>query len=338
MEKWKLTAYVPILLLFAFILATCGGNGGGGDGEGGDSPATISPSVTSTSPADGTTGVATDNDITAQFDEPMDASTITTATFIVQAGSSNLTGTVTYDSGTRAATFASSKKMALVTKYTVTITTGVKDIAGNAMVANFVWSFTTRDRIWGMAKVIGETGYDAESPQIAMDSSGNAIAVWSEASGNGIWANRYVVGSGWGTAEIIGTASYTGQPQIAIDSAGNAIAVWVQTDCLCAKQYVVGSGWETAKHIDTDGTGSAGSPQIAMDPAGNAIAMRDKYDGSRSGIWANRFVAGSGWGTAKPIDTDEAGNAYRPQIAMDATGNAIAGWRQDTDIWANRFE
>lgn len=59
-------------------------------------------------------------------------------------------------------------------------------------------------------------------------------------------------------------------------------------------------------------------------------------------IWANRYTAGTGWGTAALIETDNAGNAYSPQIACDTAGNALAVWDQSDgtrlNIWANRFE
>jgi hypothetical protein len=70
-------------------------------------------------------------------------------------------------------------------------------------------------------------------PQIAVDSVGNAIAVWNQSDGtrNNIWANRFN-GTSWGTAELLETDNADGafSPQIAFDSSGNAIAVWNQSD------------------------------------------------------------------------------------------------------------
>ena len=71
----------------------------------------------------------------------MDASTLTTATFTLSSGSGPVTGTVGY-SGTTA-TFTPSASLTGTTIYTATITTGAKDAAGNALAANYVWSFTT---------------------------------------------------------------------------------------------------------------------------------------------------------------------------------------------------
>ena len=66
-----------------------------------------------------------------------------------------------------------------------------------------------------------------------------------------------------------------------------------------------------------------------------------QYDGGGSNIWANRFD-GSSWGTAELIETDNAGDAFDPQVAFDNSGNAIAVWQQFDgtldNIWANRFQ
>ena len=50
-------------------------------------------------------------------------------------------GTVTY-AGT-GAIFAPASDLTASTVYTATITTGAKDLAGNALASDYVWSFTT---------------------------------------------------------------------------------------------------------------------------------------------------------------------------------------------------
>jgi len=135
-----------------------------------------------------------------------------------------------------------------------------------------------------------------------------------------------------------------------VDGSGNAIAVWHQYDVMqgniWANRYVSGTGWGTAALIETDNTGSAYPPQIAVDGSGNAIAVWDQEDGTRYNTWANRYVSGTGWGTAALIETDNTTDNTRdvifPQIAMDGSGNAITVWDQYDgtryNIWANRFE
>ncbi len=99
------------------------------------------PTVSSVSPANSATNVATRSKITANFSEAMNASTITTSTFTLKAGSTSVAGIVTY-SGTTA-TFSPSAALAASTLYTATISTGAKDAAGNAIASNYSWSFTT---------------------------------------------------------------------------------------------------------------------------------------------------------------------------------------------------
>ncbi|MEQ6341252.1 MAG: hypothetical protein M3A44_06245 [Gammaproteobacteria bacterium] len=75
-------------------------------------------------------------------------------------------------------------------------------------------------------------------------------------------------------------------------------------------------------------------PQIAVDGNGNAFAVWAKFDGTRKNIWANRYVAGSGWGRPQMIENDNAGDADLPQIAFDAAGNAVAIWRHTEIVTA----
>ena len=98
---------------------------------------TTAPTISSTSPANNATNIAINTSITATFSETMNSSTITTATFTV----GGVTGTVTY-SGTTA-TFTPSSNLSYSTTYTATITTGVKDSAGNTMASAYSWSWTT---------------------------------------------------------------------------------------------------------------------------------------------------------------------------------------------------
>jgi hypothetical protein len=67
--------------------------------------------------------------------------TVTTATFILKQGTTSVSGAVTY-SGVMA-TFTPDTDLTPGTVYTATITTGVKDLAGNSLANPYVWSFTT---------------------------------------------------------------------------------------------------------------------------------------------------------------------------------------------------
>lgn len=55
-----------------------------------------------------------------------------------------------------------------------------------------------------------------------------------------------------------------------------------------------------------------------------------------------RYDKNAGWDAAELIETNDSGRAEYPQIAMDASDNAIVVWQQNdgarTDIMANCYK
>jgi len=113
----------------------------------GASTDTTAPTVSSTIPTDTVTGVPINQTVNATFSKAMDPATITTANFTVTGPGGTVTGTVAYVAASRIATFTPASDLAPSTTYTNTITTGATDLAGNALVSDFVWSFTTGTQI-----------------------------------------------------------------------------------------------------------------------------------------------------------------------------------------------
>jgi hypothetical protein len=99
------------------------------------------PTALSVSPALNATAVAVNVKPTVSFSEAMNSGTITSTSFNLKQGTTVVPGTVTY-SGTTA-TFTPATDLSSGKVYTGTVTTAVKDVAGNAMAANYTWSFTT---------------------------------------------------------------------------------------------------------------------------------------------------------------------------------------------------
>ncbi len=114
-------------------------------------PDIILPTVTITDPLNNATGVARSKVIALTFSEAMDDLTINTTTFTLKQGTTAVSGIVAY-SGT-IATFTPSNALESNLVYTATITTGAKDIAGNALAANTEWNFTTVATVSGLAVV-----------------------------------------------------------------------------------------------------------------------------------------------------------------------------------------
>jgi hypothetical protein len=96
------------------------------------------PAVIATTPSTGATGVAVNIAPSVTFSEPVDQQTIS---FLVSTGSTTIPCTMSY-SGTTAI-FTPLNILANSTQYMVTISAGVKDLAGNPMPTSYSWSFTT---------------------------------------------------------------------------------------------------------------------------------------------------------------------------------------------------
>jgi len=99
----------------------------------------VAPTVSSVSPLDGATDVATYTTVTATFDMAMDESTITTSSFTLDG----VSGSVSYDSGTYTATFTPDAKLDSRTTYTATLSTAITSAEGIALASAYSWSFTT---------------------------------------------------------------------------------------------------------------------------------------------------------------------------------------------------
>lgn len=109
----------------------------------GDAPDTSLPMVNSTDPLNNATGVALNKVISLTFSEAMDASTINTSTLTLKQGNTSITGIVALNLAKTIATFTPASPLAFGLVYTATISTGAKDLAGNALAANTVLTFTT---------------------------------------------------------------------------------------------------------------------------------------------------------------------------------------------------
>ncbi len=109
-------------------------------------PDTTRPTVVATAPAAGVTGVAPLTTVTATFSEAMTASTITSSTVLLKAGSTSIAASVAYDAPTFTATLTPTSPLSYSTLYTATVksgSSGVKDLAGNALASDYPWTFTT---------------------------------------------------------------------------------------------------------------------------------------------------------------------------------------------------
>jgi hypothetical protein len=113
-----------------------------------DTADTTPPEIFQTIPFDGQTDVRVSDapTIIISFSEPMNTSTITTSTIVVSDGNENIDGEITIDDSFGFdAIFTAASDFQFSTTYTVTVSSEVKDLAGNSLGSNYVFSFTTEE-------------------------------------------------------------------------------------------------------------------------------------------------------------------------------------------------
>lgn len=192
---------------------------------------TTPPAITSTTPVDNDTDVSVNTTITATFREEIDASTITTTNFTLDSETSGtVSGSVTYND--RIATFTPSDNLSYNTTYTVTIKSGnngVKDLAGNALTEDYLWSFKTES---GLEITITEP-QDGETINKAYAMVKGTIK--TATNDIGIKVNGTIVeinGEDWATSNIPLTSGDNTITVKAVDANGNTAeeSITIHTD------------------------------------------------------------------------------------------------------------
>jgi hypothetical protein len=118
------------------------------------------PTVTLSSPIPGATGTCINKTLITTFSEAMDPLTITNATVTLQddTAAAPVTGITTYDQLTHIASFKPTINLTNAHNYTATVIgggTGVKDLAGNALLADKVTTFTAGAGLCATAPALG---------------------------------------------------------------------------------------------------------------------------------------------------------------------------------------
>jgi len=187
---------------------------------------------------------------------------------------------------------------------------------------------------WATAVRIDSVPGPSVHPWVTFDSGGNALAVWEQSDGTSyhIWSNTLPAGTAvWhGSTQIDANTGISGSPQICADGHGNVIAVWTQADTLAASiyqvrssSYVPGSStWAPPVLVGSSPTTGAFDARVVCNATGAVFAVWGQMDNS---IRSNQYSSATGWMTAAVIRAN-GGAPTAPQIAVDATGNAMAVW------------
>jgi hypothetical protein len=184
--------------------------------------------------------------------------------------------------------------------------------------------------IWEAPNTLSRPAQDAENLQIAVDSCGNATAVWTEFNGKKwiIRSSSKPFGGTW--QEIPDTLTLGGNnPQIGIDAHGNVTAVWQKYETthnsIQSSIKPLGGTWGTPDTLSLPGQ-DAGDPQIVIDSTGCVTAVWRAHEGNNRIIQSSSKPFGGTWQETPDSLSQPVQDAHYARIGIDAGGNITAVW------------
>ena len=191
---------------------------------------------------------------------------------------------------------------------------------------------------WSPRQPVSQFDGNGNYPIIAIDTSGNALAVWAAAeledlNYRNLWASYYSPASGWSTPGIIEdqqeNVSYYAKAEF--DGSGIATVVWTAyldgTNSTWVNNYSAASGLGIPENIaDTIAT------QLVVNDAGDAFVSGDNF--------IRHYSKSTGWDAVtqiskkySAIDIDSFGNGY----LVYGTDNNVSQIWSTVKIWAHFY-
>jgi hypothetical protein len=189
--------------------------------------------------------------------------------------------------------------------------------------------------VFGAAQDLTGFTEAASLPQVALDSHGDAIAVWEGWDGANIRIQETSrpAGGSFGAPEFLSAAgNNAGTPQITFDSSGNALAVWrfdgSPASTIQSDYRPDGGPFSAAQTVSTPSSAPAQAPQAAFDAQGDGIVAWQQSDGSEPRIYTSVRTPGSSGSFDAPGTLDPGGQeAYEPSVAGDGLSGTIVSWK-----------
>lgn len=161
------------------------------------------------------------------------------------------------------------------------------------------------------------------TPALQWQRSTNGGTTWVDLAG--------ATFSSYTTPATTGTDSGTQFRVMATNTAGSLASA-------AATLTVVSLGkvWQAAERIGPASGSIYEPPQIRFDSLGNALAVwiQETIGVAQRDLWANRYTAGTGWGTPQIIVPGVGARMGRAQLGMSADGKALAVWEVMDDPYA----
>jgi len=199
------------------------------------------------------------------------------------------------------------------------------------------FSYRPAGGAWGANVKVSDTPgtcSTAGGPDIAVDSHGNAYAVWSGDYYGvpGIYFSYRPAGGTWGSSIRVNDSGHW--PSIAVDPNGNAYLVWSERAPMgvdtCFSYRPAGGSWGGNVRVNDDAAETrrtAYRPDIAVDANGSAYAVWEDWRNGEPDLYFSYRPAGGAWDNNVRVNDDatEWANLYS-SISVSPGGDAYAVW------------
>jgi hypothetical protein len=119
-------------------------------------------------------------------------------------------------------------------------------------------------------------------------------------------------------------------PQVAVDADGDAVVVWHRFDGtnwrVQARRRSAAGALSAVQSLSDPGQ-DAFEPQVAVDADGDAVVVWRRFDGANWRVQARRRSATGALSAVQTL-SDPGQDAFEPQVAVDADGDAVVVWRR----------
>jgi PKD domain len=183
-------------------------------------------------------------------------------------------------------------------------------------------------------------GSFVSDPSVGINQAGAMMVVWRLTNATEtVWGAYRPPGGSFNSAPISSSDPWNQSPRVVLDETGRATIVWSYWD-----GHPVAPGQNIARvrirqpngtlgmQRNLSGSVPTGHPMFAtvgLDSAGNAVAVWSQFNGAVYEVQgASRTAASDTW-TNLPTFGQSATASFgsEPQVAVDASGNAVAIWR-----------
>jgi hypothetical protein len=186
---------------------------------------------------------------------------------------------------------------------------------------------------WEPAVALSSAQADAESPRIAVNPRGDAIAVWVSVDGSGwtVMAAWRRAGGSWAPPVALDTPQVgAAAPDVVLDGVGRAVVAWASTSGPGWRVRVTarGSDGTWAKATDISGPDATGSiaPKLALEKTGAVTAVWSRDLGTGVVIeTATRPAATGVWSSITQLFSPGP-DALAPVLAVDQRGDGVIVW------------